>query len=171
MWANPALAPFNVIPRIKKIVSTKYGNMDVKYTTFKSSRNISRWHSISDSRIYTEEKADGKMEQEVIRRESKRPPARKRKTNWNTRRFPTFPDDCIPFITIKKTTIQLNSRQRTIHHLRLCPSSIDGAASNVVLYQKYAVSELFTHSSTGLLSTSGHFAHGNGSCVESFVRQ
>lgn len=42
MWANPALAPFNVIPRIKKIVSTKYGNMDVKYTTFKSSRDISR---------------------------------------------------------------------------------------------------------------------------------
>lgn len=35
MCANPALAPLNVIPRMKKMVSTRYGNMDVKYTTYK----------------------------------------------------------------------------------------------------------------------------------------
>jgi hypothetical protein len=33
MCANPALAPFNVTPRMKKIVRTRYGKMDVKYTT------------------------------------------------------------------------------------------------------------------------------------------
>lgn len=74
---------------------------------------------------------------------------------------PTLPDDCIPFITMKNTTIQLSKRQSTIHHFRPSPSSIDGAASKVVLYQKYAVSELFTHSSMGLPSSSGHVAHGS----------
>lgn len=75
---------------------------------------------------------------------------------------PTLPDDCIPFMTMKKTTIQLSRRHSTIHHLRLSPSSIDGAASKVVLYQKYAVSELRTHSSIGFPSNSGHSAHGSG---------
>jgi len=73
----------------------------------------------------------------------------------------TLPDDCIPFMTMKNTIIQLIKRQSTIHHLRPWPSSMDGAASKVVLYQKYAVSELLTHSSTGFPSTSGHFAHGS----------
>ncbi|KYN38658.1 hypothetical protein ALC56_06964 [Trachymyrmex septentrionalis] len=62
---------------------------------------------------------------------------------------------------MKNTTIQLSKRQSTIHHLRPWPSSMDGAASKVVLYQKYAVSELLTHSSTGFPSNTGHFAHGN----------
>ncbi|KYM77353.1 hypothetical protein ALC53_12334 [Atta colombica] len=63
---------------------------------------------------------------------------------------------------MKNTTIQLSKRQSTIHHLRPWPSSMDGAASKVVLYQKYAVSELLTHSSTGFPSNTGHFAHGKG---------
>lgn len=73
----------------------------------------------------------------------------------------TLPDDCIPFMTMKNTTIQLSKRQRTIHHLRPWPSSIDGEASKVVLYQKYAVSELMAHSSIGFPSDSGQFAQGS----------
>ena len=34
MWDSPAVAPFKVIPRKKKMVRTMYGNMAVKYTTF-----------------------------------------------------------------------------------------------------------------------------------------
>lgn len=136
MWANPALAPFNVIPRIKKIVSTKYGNMDVKYTTFKSSRNKRmRWYTILilfNFGNFLARTREQREDPSPLR-------GKKNKTDEKDLFFIllTFPDDCIPFITIKKTTIQLNSRQRTIHHFRpLDPSSIEGAASRVVLYQK-----------------------------------
>lgn len=37
-----------------------------------------------------------------------------------------------------------------------------GAASSVVLYQKYAVSEDFAHSSTAVPLISGHADHGKG---------
>lgn len=41
-------------------------------------------------------------------------------------------------------------------------SSIDGAASSVVLYQKYSVAEDFTHSGTLVLFISGQDDHGSG---------
>ncbi|EZA53056.1 hypothetical protein X777_07234 [Ooceraea biroi] len=62
---------------------------------------------------------------------------------------------------MKNTTSQLSKRQSMIHHFKPSPSSIDGAASKVVLYQKYAVSELLSHSSNGFpFSFTGHVAHG-----------
>lgn len=92
MCIRPALAPFNVIPRMKNIVSTIYGNNDVKYTT--------------------------------------------------------LPELCMPFITIKNTTVHDSNKHSTIHHLKPPLSSIFGAASNVVRYQKYAVSDERSHSTT-----------------------
>jgi len=142
MCANPALAPLNVIPRMKKMVSTRYGNMDVKYTTWKE-----RWLINNDKRTAARSTSSTRLILMSI--------------NSLIYLELTLPDDCIPFMTMKNTTIQLIKRQSTIHHLRPWPSSMDGAASKVVLYQKYAVSELLTHSSTGFPSTSGHFAHGS----------
>lgn len=87
--------------------------------------------------------------------------------NWLHERRPifihTFPDDWIPFITMQKTTSQLISKHITIHHFNPWPSSIVGDASRVTRYQKYAVSELFAHSSTGFPFTSGQEAHNKGS--------
>jgi hypothetical protein len=40
--------------------------------------------------------------------------------------------------------------------------SISGAASSVVRYQKYAVSDDFAHSATTVPFTSGQYAQGNG---------
>lgn len=68
----------------------------------------------------------------------------------------------MPFMTIKKTIIHESSKHKTIHHLRPPGSSIDGAASNVVLYQKYAVSEDFSHSSTIVPLILGHVDQGSG---------
>lgn len=39
---------------------------------------------------------------------------------------------------------------------------MDGEASNVVLYQKYAVAEDLSHSGTTVPFTNGHFSHGSG---------
>lgn len=145
MCASPALAPLNVIPRMKKMVSTRYGNMDVKYTTWKKRM------------IYYQN--DRKMTAKLI--SSARLILIDIEKSVSIYLELTLPDDCIPFMTMKNTIIQLSKRQRTIHHLRPWPSSMDGAASNVVLYQKYAVSELLAHSSTGFPFNSGHFAHGS----------
>lgn len=68
--------------------------------------------------------------------------------------------------TIKKTIIQANIKHKTIHHFIPPLSSIDGAASNVVRYQKYAVSDERAHSGSIFVPLSvdivGHSAHGNG---------
>lgn len=63
---------------------------------------------------------------------------------------------------MKNTIVHDNSRQRTIHHFKPPGSSIDGAASKVVRYQKYAVSEERAHSSTICVSLPGHDAQGKG---------
>lgn len=75
----------------------------------------------------------------------------------------TFPELCIPFITMKNTTVQASRRHNTIHHFSPPVSSIEGDTSKVVLYQKYAVSLLSSHSGTFVpFGSSGHVAHGNG---------
>lgn len=70
----------------------------------------------------------------------------------------------MPLQTMKKTTVHDSIKHSTIHHLKPPSSSILGAASKVVLYQKYAVSEDFSHSATVTLSTLGHSAQGRGDC-------
>lgn len=64
---------------------------------------------------------------------------------------------------MKKTTVHDNNKQSAIHHLGLPGSSMDGEASNVVLYQKYSVSEDIAHSSTDSLVPLilGHSDQGN----------
>lgn len=63
---------------------------------------------------------------------------------------------------MKNTINHDKSKHKTIHHLRFSGSSIDGAASKVVRYQKYAVSDDFEHSSTTLPLSVGHVDQGNG---------
>lgn len=60
---------------------------------------------------------------------------------------------------MKNTIVHDNSKHKTIHHLRPPGSSIDGAASNVVRYQKYVVADL--HSSASVPFNGGHDSHGN----------
>lgn len=63
---------------------------------------------------------------------------------------------------MKKTMVHDKSRHKTIHHLRPPGSSMDGAESNVVRYQKYVVADL--HSGSTIVSLNmGHLAHGNSS--------
>lgn len=66
---------------------------------------------------------------------------------------------------MKNTTIQDSNKHNTIHHLRPPESSMEGEASKVVRYQKYAVSEDNSHSLTAVpLAFKGHCAQGNGLC-------
>lgn len=70
----------------------------------------------------------------------------------------------MPFITMKNTIVQDNSRQITIHHFRPPGSSMDGAASNVVRYQKYVVADW--HSGSTIVSLNiGQVAQGSSNCV------
>lgn len=80
----------------------------------------------------------------------------------------TFPELCIPFITMQNTTVHDNNKHSAIHHLGLPGSSMDGEASNVVLYQKYSVSDDMVHSRADSFvpSTIGHFDHGNTGCKD-----
>lgn len=75
----------------------------------------------------------------------------------------TFPELCIPFITITNTTDHDNNKHSAIHHLGFPGSSIDGEASNVVLYQKYSVSDDMTHSvmDSFVVPFRGHVDHGS----------
>lgn len=64
---------------------------------------------------------------------------------------------------MKNTIIHDNNKHSTIHHFGLPGSSIEGDASKVVRYQKYAVSEDLAHSATSVPFLSrGHDDHGNG---------
>lgn len=70
----------------------------------------------------------------------------------------------MPFMTMKKTITQANSSKMTIHHFRPPLLSISGAASSVVRYQKYAVSDDFAHSATTVPFIFGQYDQGNGLC-------
>jgi hypothetical protein len=74
----------------------------------------------------------------------------------------TLPEDWMPFITMKKTVVQAKNSNMTIHHLRPPLLSISGAASSVVRYQKYAVSDDFSHSAAIVPFISGQYDQGNG---------
>lgn len=50
MWVTPAPAPGRVIPRTKNIVSTIYGNIDVKYTTWNNERKCRQTFTIASWR-------------------------------------------------------------------------------------------------------------------------
>lgn len=66
----------------------------------------------------------------------------------------------MPFITMKNTTNHEMNKHRTIHHFNPPGSSIDGAISKVVRYQKYVVADLHSGKGVELLNV-GHVAHGN----------
>lgn len=142
MCTSPAPAPFNVIPRMKNIVSTMYGNNDVKYTT---------WNKrVGECKTYANCILDDVLDQDTI----------KFQKQWLT-----LPELCMPFITIKKTMAHAASKHKTIHHLRPPLSSIDGDASNVVWYQKYVVGDLHSGSVIFSVTLNGQDAHGSTICV------